>query len=154
MIDICLAFASKEAAIKGLTALGFIAVTEKGEIQGIAGAEVDWTPIAVEITPPVRDEKTGEEIAPAEIDPRYFVNVRLSGALAASQRQGKPTTVKDGQGKDMAASVCEATAVGAQFEVGETKDDFVRSKVITLDDVECELIDATSWPSGPPRVWQ
>lgn len=143
MVDLTLAFASKDASLKGLQALGFLTAQN----QSVSGVEIDWTPITVTRVPAVLD-KDGKVTTPAVIDARYFVNVRISGAKALLETAGKtPDPVKG-------ADVYADSVTGALFKSGSAKTDYVATRMITLSKTDCELIDPKSWPSGSFRCWQ
>lgn len=143
MTDLTFAFASKDASLKGLQALGFL--DAKGN--SVSGVEIDWTPITVVRTPAVLD-KDGKVTTPAVIDARYFVNVRISGAKAVTETAGKtPDPVKG-------ADVYADSVTGAKFDKGSAKTDYVATKMVVFGGENCELIDPKTWPNGPFRCWQ
>lgn len=143
MTDLTFAFASKDASLKGLQALGFLTAQN----QSVSGVEIDWTPITVTRVPAVLD-KDGKVTTPAVIDSRYFVNVRISGSKALLETAGKtPDPVKG-------ADVYADSVTGELFKSGAAKTDYVATKMVVFGGENTELVDPKTWPQGPFRCWQ
>lgn len=97
MIDIGIKAADRQTALEYFVARGLLHIipASKDEPEMLfwePGIAYDESNIAIVVKPAVFDEKTGEVLSPAEIDPNYHANIRLFGPnaeeLAAKLEKG------------------------------------------------------------------
>lgn len=89
MIDIGIKAANSDTALQFFVGLGLLAIipADKDGPESLfwePGVAYDDCPISIVVKPAVFDDKTGELISEAEIDPNYHANIRLYGRVPRS----------------------------------------------------------------------
>lgn len=146
MIDLMFKADSREAFEQFAVAKGWLLVIPEAKVAFEAsGVAIDHIG-SIQTAAATYNEKTGEELTPAEFDTAHHVNVRLAGPAEAAEIEGRAQVDRDGN----ALKTMDRTATGAAFKRdGVTR----REKAIGRAVGAVTMIDETS-VSSPARVWQ